>query len=114
MGYLLYRINTQMCGFIGIVLQTLSLSSQIFTQKVKYQNNKVSCYNKSKMSNDIEKALETVEDMMILSSSIHLNEKQCNNLVANVRKGVKAIQKINKGSQRNVARKIGATVQCCK
>jgi len=54
------------------------------------------------MSNNIEKALENVEKMMRLSSSIHLNEKQCNNLVANVRKGVEAIQKINKGSRRNV------------
>jgi hypothetical protein len=54
------------------------------------------------MTDNIKKALEIVEDMMILSSSILLNEKQCNNLVANFRKGVEAIQKIKKGSHRNV------------
>ena len=54
------------------------------------------------MSDNVKKCLETVEDMMRLSSSILLNEKQCSNLVANFRKGVEAIQKIKKGSQRNV------------
>ena len=54
------------------------------------------------MSDNIKKALETVEDMMRLSNSILLNEKQCNNLVANFQKGVEAIQKINKGSRRDV------------
>jgi len=39
MGCFLYGINTQVCGFIGIVLQTLILPSQIFTRKVKHQNN---------------------------------------------------------------------------
>jgi serine/threonine protein kinase len=54
------------------------------------------------MSDNIKKALEIVEDMMRLSSSILLNEEQCNNLVANFRKGMEAIQKINKGSRRDV------------
>jgi serine/threonine protein kinase len=90
------------CGFIGIVLQTLTLSLHIFTRKVKYQNRGFSCRNTSKMSDYMKKCLETTEDMMRLSSSILLNEKQCNNLVANFRKGVEAIQKVNKGSRRNV------------
>ena len=102
MGCLLYCINIQVCGFIGFVLQTLTLSLQIFTRKVKYQNNKFSCCSTSKMSDKIKESLQIVEDMMKLSTSILLNEKQCNNLVANFRKGVEAIQKISKGSRRNV------------
>ena len=102
MGFPLHCINTQVCGFIGVVLQIFTLSSQIFTRKVKYQNNDFSCCNTSKMSDNIKKCLETVEDMMRLSSLILLNEKQCNNLVANFRKGVEAIQKIKKGSHRDV------------
>jgi hypothetical protein len=54
------------------------------------------------MSDNIKKSLETVEDMMGLSNSILLNEKQCNNLVANFRKGMEAIQKIIKRSRRDV------------
>jgi hypothetical protein len=56
------------------------------------------------MSGNIKKSLEIMEDMMRLSSSILLNDKQCNNLVAlaNIRKGVEAIQKIKKGSHRDV------------
>jgi serine/threonine protein kinase len=58
------------------------------------------------MSDNMKKSLETVEDMMRLSSSILLNENQCNNLVANFQKGVEAIQKIEKGSRRDVFNKV--------
>jgi serine/threonine protein kinase len=54
------------------------------------------------MSDNMKKSLETVEDMIRLLSSLLLNERQCNNLVANFQKGVEAIQKIKKGSRRDV------------
>ena len=122
MGCFLYTsvwIHGYCAANIDFTITNLHTESQ--TSKQRF-----SCCNNSKMSDNIKKALETVEYMMRLSNSILLNEKQCNNLVANLQKGLEAIQKINKGSWRDVFNEVEQDVvrivnkaknvvdECCK